>query len=123
DTITSLEGMLSLAFIHELYPAFQYIEHLKVAEMLMQTGGVQVMRAGIFLDADDMGSKLPMRGLFNAEVAVFHKAAQTCLVHCILGQAGAKQLFRFARSHDFLPCALGTAHTLCLTTSLRTRLW
>jgi len=41
----------------------------------MQTSRVQVMRAGIFLDADDMGSELPMRGLFNAEVAIFHKAA------------------------------------------------
>src|SRR5215510_10498414 len=91
--------------------------------MLMQTSRVQIMRAGIFLDADDMGSKLPMRGCFNAEVAVFHKAAQTCLVHCILGQAGTKQLFRFARSHGFLPCSLETAHTLCLTTSLRACLW
>jgi hypothetical protein len=41
----------------------------------MQTSGVQVMRAGIFFDADNMGSELPMRSLFNAEVAVFHKAA------------------------------------------------
>ena len=46
-----------------------------VAEMLMQTSRVQVMHTSIFLDADDMGSKLPMRGLFNAEVAIFHKAA------------------------------------------------
>jgi hypothetical protein len=43
--------------------------------MLVQTSGMQVMRAGIFLDADDMGSELSMRGLFNAEVTVFHKAA------------------------------------------------
>src|SRR5207244_9207509 len=75
DTITGLERLLSLAFIYELNPAFQHIEHLKVAEMLMQTSGVQIMRTSIFLDADDMGSKLPMRGRFNAEVAVFHKAA------------------------------------------------
>src|SRR5215475_9457156 len=40
DTITGLEHMLSLAFVHELNPAFQHIEHLKVAEMLMQTSGV-----------------------------------------------------------------------------------
>src|SRR5512145_2201177 len=78
------------------------------------------MRAGIFLDADDMGSELPMRGLFNAEVAVFHKAAQTCLIYRILGQAGVKQLFRCARSHGSLPFSLGTVHILRLTISLKT---
>jgi len=66
NTITSLECVLSFAFIHKLNPAFQYIEHLKVAEMLVQTSRMQIMRAGIFLDADDMGSELPVRGLFNA---------------------------------------------------------
>src|SRR4029450_4745690 len=84
NTITGLERMFSLAFVYELNPAFQHIEHLKVAEMLMQTSRVQVMNTSIFLDADDMGSELPVCGLFNAEVAVFHKAAQTCLIYCIL---------------------------------------
>src|SRR5262249_30881833 len=95
--------MFSLAFVHELDPAFQDIEHLKVAQVLMQAGRVQVMCASILLDADDMGSELSMRGLFNAKVTVFHKAAETCLVHRIFSQAGTKQLFRFIRSHGFLP--------------------
>src|SRR5262245_52817969 len=76
DTITGVEQTFSLAFVYEFNPAFQYVEHLKVAQVLMQTSRVQVMyAAGILLDADDMGPELSMGGLFNAKVAIFHKAA------------------------------------------------
>ena len=76
DAIAGMERLLTLTFIHELNPAFQHIKHLKVAQVLMQTSGVQIMHtARILLDPDDMGPELPMRRLFDTKVAVFHKAA------------------------------------------------
>ena len=76
DAIGSVERMFAFAFVHALNPAFQNIEHLKFAQVLMEASHVQVMHtAGILLDADSMGTELPMRGLCNTQVALFHKAA------------------------------------------------
>src|SRR5438093_3944 len=76
DAIAGMKRLLTLTFIHELNPAFEHIKHLKVAQVLMQASSVQIMHAArILLDPDDMRPELPMRGLFDTKVAVFHKAA------------------------------------------------
>src|SRR5207249_7944659 len=94
DAVALAEGMLAVALVDELDPTVQHVEHLEVALVLVQAGGVQVVTAGrLLLDPDDVGAKLPVRRLLDAEVPVLHEAPQAGLVHRVLGQIRAEQLF------------------------------
>ena len=60
--ISRFEGDLTPSFISELDPAFEHIEHLEIAKVLMQTGRMQIVIAGrILLNPDHMDAELPVR--------------------------------------------------------------
>src|SRR2546425_2133575 len=60
DAVALAEGMLAVVLGDELDPTVQHVEHLEVALVLVQAGGVQVVIAGrLLLDPDDVGAELP----------------------------------------------------------------
>src|SRR5215831_2593749 len=56
-----------LALVDETDPALQHIEHLEVAQMLVQAGRMHVVIARVvFLHPDDVGAELAVRGVLDA---------------------------------------------------------
>src|SRR5262245_49138203 len=53
--VAGLERVLAVALVHEADPALEHVEHLEVAQMLVEPGGVQVVvPRRLLLDADHM---------------------------------------------------------------------
>jgi hypothetical protein len=72
--IALAEGLFfALAVINKCYPAFQYIHHLEVQQMLMEAGCVQIVIAiAVLFDPDYMGAELAIGRVLDTQVAVFH---------------------------------------------------
>jgi hypothetical protein len=82
-----------MAFVHEPDPALENVEHLKVAQVAVQAGGMQRVLSGRFLlDADHVSAELAVRGALDPQIAVLHEAAQAGLVDGVLGQTRTEEL-------------------------------
>src|SRR5262249_44930909 len=69
----------------------------EVAEVLVQSGRVQIVIAGgLLLDPDRVGAELAVRRVLDPEIAVFHEAPEPALVDGVLGEARAEQLLGLA---------------------------
>src|SRR5215831_952564 len=91
------ESVLPLPFVDEADPPLEDVEHLEVAQVLMQAGGMEIVGARpVLLDADHVGAELPVRGLRDSEVAILHEAAQPRLVHGVLRSVHAEALLALA---------------------------
>src|SRR5262252_7847822 len=87
------EGVLALPLVDEADPSLEDVEHLEVAQVLVQAGGMEIVRARpVLLDTDHVGAKLPARGVRDSEIAVLHEATQTRLVRGVLRPAHAEGL-------------------------------
>src|SRR5216683_1945277 len=90
--VAGAEGALALALVHELDRALEHIEHLEIALVLVEAGGVQIVGVAALLHTDDVGAHLAVGGVGDAEVAVLHEAAEALLIDGVLGQARAELL-------------------------------
>src|ERR1700730_1167667 len=99
--VAGAEGLLTLTLVHEPDPALEDVEHLKVTLVLVQASSVHVMSAvGMVLDPDHVGTEFPVRRVLDAEVAVFHEAAQARLVLGAFGPAHTEALL--VLTHDWI---------------------
>src|SRR5215475_10795987 len=101
--ITRVERVLALSLVDEFDPAFEDVEHLEVALVLVQARGVQLVGAGgVGLDANHVGAEASVRRALDTEVAILHEAAQAGLVDGVLGAADAEELLGLAhRTYSF----------------------
>ena len=58
--IAGLECALALTLMDEANPPLEDVDHLEIEIVLMQTGAVQAIRAGTFLDPDDVRPVAPV---------------------------------------------------------------
>ena len=100
--VASAEGGLALLpFVDEFDPSLQNVEHLEVAEMLMQAGGVEILVAGtVLLDPDHVGADLAVGRVCDPKIAVLHEVAEASFIHRVLGVARGK--FLLLVTHDLL---------------------
>src|SRR5213594_507307 len=104
--VAGVERVLAVVLVDELHPALQHVEHLEVALVLVEPGGVQVVGAGaVLLDADHVGAELPVSGPLDAEVAVLHEGAQPGLEDGLVRAADAEQLLGRAHRWNSFPRA------------------
>src|SRR5215510_2705882 len=95
--VTLAEGVLALPLVDKADPSLEDVEHLEVAQVLVQAGGMEIVGARpVFLDADHVGAELTARGVRDPEVPVLHEGAQPRLVHGVLRPAHAEALFALA---------------------------
>src|SRR5215475_734258 len=91
------EGVLALPLVDEADPSLEDVEHLEVAQVLVEAGGVEIVGArSVLLDADHVGAELPARGVRDPEVPVLHEGAQPRLVHGVLRPVHAEALLALA---------------------------
>src|SRR5262249_8897975 len=68
DAIALREGVLAVALVDEPDPAVEHVEHLEVAEVLVQSGRVQIVIAGgLLLDPDGVGAELAVGRVLDPE--------------------------------------------------------
>ncbi len=90
--VAGAEGALALALVDELDRALEHVEHLEIALVLVEPGGVEIVGVAALLHADDVGAHLAVGGVGDAQVAVLHEAAEALLVDGVLGEARAELL-------------------------------